>query len=123
MITNPYQQYKEQSLNTLTKGQILIKLYDEAVKQIGKGINGIGSKNYDEANTALLKAQDIISALKVSLDDKFTISQDLNALYDFIYEYLIDANLNKDVSKLNAVLPIVCELRDAFKQAERMTKL
>ena len=72
---NPYQQYKEQSLNTLSPGEIVVKLYDELIKQMRISLIGIEKKDYAQVNNALNKAQTIIGTLESSLDMKYEVSK------------------------------------------------
>ncbi|MBP5605374.1 MAG: flagellar protein FliS, partial [Ruminiclostridium sp.] len=52
MGANAYSEYKKQSLQTLTPMEIVVKLYDEAEKQMNLAIIDIGGKNYAGANKA-----------------------------------------------------------------------
>ena len=42
-----YEQYKEQSINTMTKGEQLVLLFDEVVKNLKKSEIAIETKNYE----------------------------------------------------------------------------
>ena len=83
MPVNPYQKYQQQSIMTMTPGELLLKLYDETVKQLRYGEDALQQKQYDRANTSLQKAQRIISHLNKTLAMEYEISQNLEALYDF----------------------------------------
>ncbi|MBK5247675.1 MAG: flagellar protein FliS, partial [Peptostreptococcaceae bacterium] len=58
---NVYQQYKAQSLETLTNGEIVVKLFEEASKQINMGIFLINSDNSYKAYNSISKAHKVIS--------------------------------------------------------------
>ena len=55
MAANAYSEYKKQSLQTLTPMEIVVKLYDEAEKQMNIAIMSIDGKNYAAANKSLQK--------------------------------------------------------------------
>lgn len=121
-MNNAYSAYKKQSILTLTPMEIVVRLYDEAEKQINKAIIFIDKKDYAGANTSLQKSQDIVNALRSVLDMKIPISTQLDALYDFFNRQLIEANVKKDVEILKQLLPQLAELRDAFAQVAAMPK-
>ncbi|MCI8649713.1 MAG: flagellar export chaperone FliS [Anaerotruncus sp.] len=119
MAVNPYQKYQQQSVMTMTKGEMLIKLYDETIKQMSAAVLFIGEKDYAGTNRALQKSQQILRYLKATLDFKYKVSADLNSLYDYFIEQTIQANMKKQASQLEVIIPMVEELRDAFIQADR----
>lgn len=121
-MNNAYSAYKKQSITTLTPMEVVVRLYDEAEKQINKAIIFIGEKNYAGANASLQKSQDIVNALRSVLDMSIPISKQLDALYDFFNRQLIAANVKKDIEILKELLPMLADLRDAFAQVSAMPK-
>ncbi len=121
-MNNAYSAYKKQSISTLTPMEIVVKLYDEAEKQINIAIVSIEEKNYAVANKCLQKSQDIVNALRSVLDMSIPISTQLDALYDFFNRQLITANVKKDTGILRELLPMLAELKDAFAQISAMPK-
>lgn len=121
-MNNAYSAYKKQSVSTLTPMEIVVKLYDEAERQINRSIVYIEQKNYEAANRGLQKSQDIVNALRSVLDMKIPISTQLDALYDFFNRQLIAANVKKDVTILQDLLPMLADLKDAFSQVAAMPK-
>jgi flagellar secretion chaperone FliS len=121
MLNNkPYKVYKEQSVLTATPGELIGLLLSAEVKNIKKAIISIKDNDIPSAHENLVKAQDIIDELIISLDLRYEISNQLEALYNFIKKTLIEANVKKDIDKLISILPIVSELRDSFIQAEKL---
>lgn len=123
MALNPYAQYKEQSLTTLSKNELLIKVLDELVKQLTAAIANMNKKEYKVAHKNLLKSQDILLTLKYSIDHKYKVLDSLSDLYMFFYTQLIQANVAKDAKIIEDILPLIIDLRDAFKQAELSLRL
>ena len=121
-MNNAYSAYKKQSISTLTPMEIVVKLYDEAERQINRAIVFIGQKNYADANKSLQKSQDIVNALRSVLDMSIPISTQLDALYDFFNRQLITANVKKDTEILKELLPMLAELKDAFAQIAAMPR-
>lgn len=119
MPVNPYQKYQQQSIMTMTPGELLLKLYDEAIKQLRYGEVALQQKQYERANTSLQKAQRIINHLNKTLVMEYEIAQNLEALYDFFSYKITQANVHKDATHITEILPMVVDLRDAFAQAEK----
>lgn len=121
-FANPYQQYKEQSLSTLTPGELLIKLFDELVKQMTLAKIKIGVKDYGAVNNALVKSQTILNTLANSLDMRYPISKELKSMYAFILQQLLQANLKKDSKIIDDCIPLVRDLRESFDQADKLSR-
>ena len=119
MPVNPYQQYQRQSVMTMTQGEMLTKLYDEVIKQMSGAKICLTEKDLSGVNNALQKAQRILFYLKSTLDFKYEISGNLDALYDFFIERTVQANLKKDSAMLDEIIPKIEDLRDTFVQADR----
>ncbi len=119
---NPYQKYKEQSITTLTPAELIIKLFDEAIRQVKLAVMNINEKNLEESNKNIQKTEDIITALKLNLDEKYPIAEDLGKMYDCIYDCLVDANIKKDVDALNKICDIIVDFRETFQQANKLAK-
>lgn len=119
---NPYAAYKKQSVTTATPMEIVVKLYDEAERQLNRAIVYIDGKNYESANAALSKAQDVIDALRSVLDINLPIGQNLDALYIYFSKQIIMANAKKDTGMIKELLPMLSELRDAFNQVSAMSQ-
>ncbi|MEG1698575.1 MAG: flagellar protein FliS, partial [Oscillospiraceae bacterium] len=60
---NPYTRYTEQSVMTMTNGEMLVRLYDETAKQMNAGLSHIANNDVLATNTALQKARTILNYL------------------------------------------------------------
>ena len=123
MPVNPYQKYQQQSVMTMTPGEMLLKLYDEVITQLTAVKQFNEEKDYQGANAALKKSQRIISYLDQTLDPQYEISGSLSALYDYFIRRLVDANMHKENGPIDEVLPMIEELRDTFAQADKKIRL
>lgn len=117
---NPVSAYKETSVRTASGGKIIIMLYDEAIKQLDSAAALLESetKALDQVNNAILKAQDIITELMVSLDFEKggEIAPKLFSLYRYFNDRLMEANIQKDRAPIVSVRTLLIELRDAWAQ-------
>lgn len=112
-----YKDSKRMALETLSKGEVVVKLFEEASKQIKIGIFQIDREDSVKAYAAVAKAQKVISTLSQSLDMQYPISLELREMYDFIYSQLGEANVKKNKELLNDMWELVNELKDAFREA------
>ena len=122
MVLDPYQKYQQQSVMTMTQGEMLTKLYDEIIKQLSAAQQFLVQENPEEVNKALQKAQRILAHLQITLDRKYEISESLDALYDYFIRRIIDANLHKDATPIEEVLPMIVDLRETFIKADRTAR-
>ncbi len=84
---------------------------------------GIEQKNIETANNNLIKVQNIIQELKLSLDMKAggDLSETLDALYEYMLRRLIEANMKKDIKIISEVQKNLEELREAWVEAVKQT--
>ncbi len=122
LATNPYQAYQENSVNTARPEELTLMLYNGAIRFIKQAKYAIENKNIQLANESLIKAQNIILELQSTLDMNYDIAKNLDALYDYLYNRLIEGNLKKDQTILDEVLSFVTELRDTWQQAMKLAR-
>ena len=121
-MTSQYQKYMQQSVNSLTAGEQINLLFDQACVNISKAIEAIENKDINGAHNSIVKTEDIFYYLIDSLDMSYPISKNLLALYDFVTDRLVQANIKKDVKPLREAQKIANELRDTWKKAEVLAR-
>lgn len=119
---NAYAKYKEQSVNTATPEELTLMLYNGCIKFINLAEVFIDDKNIEKSNINIIKAQDIIRELNLTLNMDYEISTNLRQLYTFVNERLLDANISKDKKALAEAKQIVTELRDTWKEAMALSR-
>lgn len=117
MINAAAEAYKRQQVMTATPEALTLMLYNGALRFMSEGAEAIQKKDFEQANTSLQKAQNIISEFRITLKMEYEISQQLLPLYNYVYDRLVEANLKSDVSKVEEAKSIITELRDAWVQA------
>jgi flagellar protein FliS len=121
MITSPYEKYKQNSVQTSTPGQLVIMLYDGAIRFVRAGLDGIESKDYSKANINLGKAQTIVSELMSTLNQAYPVAKNLFALYEYMNHLLIQTNIKKEKAHGEEVLGYLQELRETWVLANKQT--
>ena len=120
---NPYVAYKKQSLSTMTPIEVILKIYGECEKQLHRSINYINSKEYAQAHNSLNLSAELINALRSVLNMEVgEISNNLDSLYEFFHKQIIQADMKKDVTIIEEILPQICELKDAFMQISKLPR-
>jgi len=124
MAYNALSAYKETRIRTASQGQLIVMLYDEAVKQLDKGLelislNKSGKKDpsrIEVIGKAIIKVRDIITELMVSLDFEQggEIANNLFALYTWFNKELMEAHMNMDTVRITAVRNMVDQLRGSW---------
>ncbi|ANE48866.1 hypothetical protein SY83_11020 [Paenibacillus swuensis] len=112
--------YTQNTTLTSTPNQLLLMLYDGAIRFCKLGIEGIESNNYELANTNLCKAQAIIYEFISSLDMKQPVSKDLLVMYEYIIHLLVQGNVKKDLILITEALGYIEELRETWAEASRL---
>lgn len=112
--------YRETSIRTAGGGRIIVMLYDEAIRRLDDALRLLDSndKRLDKVNAALIKTQDIITELTVSLDfDRGgEIAQRLYSLYMYFNRTLLDANFKKDPAPIRVVRKMMNDLRESWAE-------
>ena len=121
--SNPYNIYKQNSVNMASSQQLLLMLLDGAVKYTKIARMAIEKKDIPRAHKELIRVQDIFLELMITMDKNTGYMEDLYNLYDFIKNELAKANLRKDVNIIDEVLPLIEEIRDMWYEVDKKIKL
>ena len=117
---NPLRSYKETQIKTATPGKLILMMYDGAIKNLNQALQDMDDEHrrYDSISNSLIKAQDIIAELMISLDfDRGgEIAKNLFGLYVFMNRRLLDGNIQKDKGPLEEVKTLLIELRGAWAE-------
>jgi flagellar protein FliS len=117
MDENGISSYRETQIKTASRGKLIVFLYDGLVRFLDIALENLPDKKYDLVNKNIIKAQDIISELIISLNmEAGELSQKLFNIYTFLNSKLIEGNVKKDPQPIQFVRKMVCELRDAWNE-------
>lgn len=114
-----YQYYREESLNSMTKGELLLRLYDELMKRLVQAELFLSQKKYDSFEASVDKSMEIIRYLSDTLDHQYEISASLDRLYEYFCFELSRVKAGRNQKELVRVKKMVSELRESFQQAEK----
>lgn len=121
-IHNPYAAYQNNSVNTSTPGELTLMLYNGCLKFIEQAKRAMAEEKIEEKNTAIQKAQAIISELMITLDTTIPVAENMLVLYEFANSRLIDGNIKNDTALLDEASEIIKEFRDTWKQVIQINR-
>ena len=112
------QAYLQTQVTTTTQGDLLIMLFDGALKFISQAKERMAAKDYAEKGILISKALDVLSELQGSLNPSKggAVAENLRKLYLLCSTKLLAANMNMDQNMLEEVARILTGVRDAFAQ-------
>jgi flagellar protein FliS len=113
--------YRRQAVETAKPIDLVVMLYDGLLQSLDKAKDAIESRNLEEQNHHLLRAQRILSELSagIDLDKGGEIGGNLMSLYAFCMARLIEANLQDTVEPVLQAKRVLAPLRDAWAEASR----
>ncbi|NQS97827.1 MAG: flagellar export chaperone FliS [candidate division Zixibacteria bacterium] len=118
-ITNPYVEYQNVRYSTVSRGNLLLIVYDGAVNFLEEAKNRMIIKDFSGRGLYIDRAFGAINEMRNSLnyevDDKLAGS--LNQLYFFMTKQLSRASLENDVEAVEIVIALLKGLREVWKEA------
>jgi flagellar secretion chaperone FliS len=110
--------YMNNQVMTASRTKLVVMLYDGAIRNLKLAKLAIEDNNIEKKNTCIIKAQQILSEFMgtLNMEDGGEIAKNLMALYQYMYQRTIRANIDKDQGILDEVIGYLEELRDAWNQ-------
>lgn len=114
------QSYLKNQVMSASPAQLISMLMAGAIKNVKLAQKAIEAKDKPKTHAKILLAQDIILELKyaVNQDVEGSVGPELINLYDYMYEQLVQANINNDSAKLAEVDTLMTDLLTTWKQIE-----
>ena len=119
--TQGYAAYNNSKILTASPAELTLMLYDGAIKFTNIAIMAIEKNDIQKAHTNILKTERIIIEFQSTLDEKYPVAKDFNAVYTYLIRRLRDANIKKDAEILEEVLKHLRTMRDAWKEVMAKT--
>lgn len=118
-------QYLENAVLTASPAKLVEMLYEKSVELLKEAKELIEKESFLDANEKIKRVQDIVIELNASLDMERggQIAQSLRSLYLYMYRTLVEANIKKDIKKLDEILGYFEELLEAWRTAMKSANL
>ena len=115
---NNYDAYKNTEISTANQSKLIVMLYDGAIRFLRSATENMEPRSYDRVNNSIVKAQDIITELMISLnlDQGGEIASNLLNLYAYMKKRLLEGNIQKDAAILKEVIGLLEELRSSWDE-------
>lgn len=113
---NGYQAYQKNKYETASPHRLITMLYDGAIRFMNQSIANVEVQDIEATNLSLSRAQDIVNELIACLnfDEGNDIAVNLNNLYRYVIDLLIQANIKKSVEPIEEAITIIKDIREAW---------
>jgi flagellar protein FliS len=122
MQRNPWQSYRTVATQTASPGQLVLMLYEGAIRFLEKGLAGFNSSDPLEFNQTInnniIRAQAIIAEMNsnLNMEKGGEISTNFRRLYDYLHTRLHEANMKKQKEPVIEVISRLVVLRDSWAE-------
>ena len=118
--SNGYSEYANSKVATATPAELTLMLYDGAIKFCNIAIMALEEKDLEKAHNNIIKVENIISEFQITLNHKYPVAKDFDAVYKYLKERLVEANVKKDKEVLEEVLEHLRTMRDTWKEVMKV---
>jgi flagellar protein FliS len=110
------QSYQHHSVLTAPPEQLVVMLYDGALRFLRQSVAAMGIEDFDRAGRSMNRAEAIIDELLVTLDMEAggEVATGLRDLYLFCRRHLMEARLQRDPAKVAQVADLLAGLRESW---------
>ncbi|MCL2051951.1 MAG: flagellar export chaperone FliS [Lachnospiraceae bacterium] len=115
-MMNAYAQYNNSKILTASPAELVLMLYEGAIKFGNIAISAIEHKDIQKAHTNIIKVQRIVDNFRATLDMKYPVAQDFDRVYAYLQERIIDANVSKDALIVEEIVTHLRTMRDTWKE-------
>jgi flagellar protein FliS len=115
---HPSTAYRQQSVLTATPGQLVVMLYDGALRFLLQGATAMRAGDTVLCDAKLRRTEAIIDELHSTLDKERggEIASRLEGIYVFCKRHLIEARIARDAAMIDKVAELLGELREAWAE-------
>ena len=114
--------YQRTRVETARPAQLILMLYDGAIRFLSVAHDSFGTREIEARHTNIVKAQRILSELLawIDRDGNPSLADNLVGLYVYMYNRLIDANVEDTAGPVEEVIGMLRELRSAWAEVDQM---
>ena len=114
-------QYRKSSIGAASPLQLVVMLYDGALRFMEAGKHAMASGDTYAQNDNLTKAERIVTELLSTLDmtQGGQVAENLFSLYTYVYDSLVEANIEDKPEKIDECAQIFSDLRESWVELER----
>jgi flagellar protein FliS len=120
-VTTGYQAYQTNSVFTASPEQLVVMLYDGALRFSRRALGAWEANDRAAATTAVGRVTAIVNELNATLDMDAggEIAENLRSIYLFVTRHLLNSVAENDPQKLREAMNMLMDLREAFAEASK----
>lgn len=118
---NGYAVYANNKIMTASPAELTLMLYEGAIKFCNIAIRSIDEKDIPKTHENIIKVENIIMEFQATLNHKYPVAKDFDAVYSYLKDRLVEANVKKDSEILEEVLEHLRTMRDTWKEVMLLT--
>jgi flagellar secretion chaperone FliS len=117
-MANPYKKYKDTAIMSASKEQVLLMLYEGAIRFTKLAIQAAEANNIPERGKNIMRAYDIVLEFQASLNHSVAgdLPRQLEQLYVYMLEQYTKANMTGNLESLKSCQNVLENLYDGWKQ-------
>ena len=121
MAYSSIDQYRKSSVSSASPIQLVVMLYDGALRFMEAGKHAMGKRDVFAQNENITKAERILSELLSTLDleQGGEVATNLMSIYTYVYDRLVEANIEDKPEIIDECMAIMSELRESWVEIER----
>lgn len=113
----------KEALHKKSPQEITALLYEAGLNNLEQAKAAINEKDFILANEKLQKTNDILERLGAGINyEAGIIADQLDTLYNYMSDRVVQANYNKDVKAIDEVIQLVTQIASAWHQARKHNK-
>lgn len=108
----------EEEVYKMTPQELTSLLYEHMIDRLEQAIHAIAAKDFENANNHLKKCNDLLYRLGAGINyEAGIIADQLEAIYNYMADRLIEANMKKDKQIVQEVLNLIRIISDSWNIA------
>ncbi len=124
MQTDFHEKYLQTNVQTTSPESLVSMLYEGSIKYLNQAKSDLAQKQWEKAHNNIVRSQNIVSELAMSLDKERgkEIARNLDAIYRYVNERLVEADVKKDVRPIDESIDLLGKIRSAWQEAMQKNK-
>ncbi len=122
-LPNAYSQYNNSKVLTASPAELVLMLYDGAIKFCNIAISAIEEKDIQKAHNNIVKVEKIVDHFRMTLDMSYPVAKDFDRVYEYLARRLLQANAGKDKEIMAEVCMHLRSMRDTWKEVMRINRV
>lgn len=119
-----HEAYKRADVETASQGKLIVMMFNGAIQRAEEAKRQLEKDNKELVHNNLIRAQDIISELRGSLNMQTgEIADNLDRIYEYFQHLLIRANIRKNSEPIDECIELMVRIRDTWRELfEKLAK-